>query len=172
MIALFAKRNGMNLVGQGGKIALFTLPSLIAAVWAQASLRRFTALPDSAALLRPAGYALLAAGLLLWGTAVIQLLGGFSRGRLVTRGAYGIVRNPIYSSMALFVLPAVSLLTQSWAYFVPAAFLAAGVMIFIRKEEAQLARAFGKEYDDYRARVDRLFPLQGLKIWETDRRPK
>ena len=29
---IFRKQNGMNIVGQGGKIILFMLPSLIAAI--------------------------------------------------------------------------------------------------------------------------------------------
>ena len=85
---------------------------------------------------------------------------GFSKGKLVTTGAYGIVRNPIYSSVTFFVLPAVALLTLTWVYFVASAFLYAGVMIFIGKEERQLTKAFGEEYENYIARVDRLVPFK------------
>ena len=99
-------------------------------------------------------------GLLLWGTAVIQLLTGFSKGKLVTTGAYGVVRNPIYSSVTFFILPAVALITLTWVYFVPSVFLYAGVMIFIGVEEKQLTQAFGKQYQDYMARVDRLVPFK------------
>lgn len=35
MMNIFKNQNRMNIVGQGGKIILFTLPSLIAAVLAQ-----------------------------------------------------------------------------------------------------------------------------------------
>jgi len=91
---------------------------------------------------------------------VIQLLTGFSKGQLVTTGAYGVVRNPIYSSVTFFVLPAVALMTLTWVYLVASVFLYAGVMIFIGTEEEQLTRAFGKEYQDYLARVDRLVPFK------------
>jgi hypothetical protein len=33
-------------------------------------------------------------GIILWGAAVIQLMLGFSHGKLMTTGAYGVVRNP------------------------------------------------------------------------------
>jgi protein-S-isoprenylcysteine O-methyltransferase Ste14 len=33
-------------------------------------------------------------------------------------------------------------------------------MIFIGKEEQQLTYAFGKQYEDYLARVDRLVPFK------------
>ncbi len=160
MLNILKKQNGMSIIGQGGKIILFMLPSLLAAIWVHAYFPQIAALPESISFIQPVGYVLLPLGLILWGTAVIQLLTGFPKGKLVTTGAYGVVRNPIYSSVTFFVLPAVALLSLTWVYFVPSVFLYAGVMIFIGKEEEQLTRAFGKEYEDYMARVDRLVPFK------------
>jgi protein-S-isoprenylcysteine O-methyltransferase Ste14 len=160
MINILKKQNGMNIVGQGGKIILFVLPSLIAAIAVHAYLPQIAALPASLSFIQPVGYVLLLPGLILWGTAVIQLLTGFSKGCLVTTGAYGVVRNPIYSSATFFILPAVALMTLTWVYFVASVFLYAGVMIFIGTEEEQLTAAFGKEYEEYIARVDRLVPFK------------
>jgi protein-S-isoprenylcysteine O-methyltransferase Ste14 len=160
MVNIIKKQNGMSIIGQGGKIILFMLPSLIAAILVQAYLPQIAALPDWFSLLKPLGYILLFLGLILWGAAVIQLLMGFSQGKLVTTGAYGIVRNPIYSSVTFFVLPAVALITSTWVYFLPSVFLYAGVMIFIGVEEQQLTMAFGKDYEDYLTRVDRLVPFK------------
>jgi protein-S-isoprenylcysteine O-methyltransferase Ste14 len=160
MIGVFRRQHGMNIVGQGGKIILFVLPSLVAAVMAHRYLPRVAALPEGVDFVRPAGYLLLIPGLILWASAVIQLLRGFSSGRLVTTGAYGVVRNPIYSSATFFILPAVSLTTLTWVYLVVSVVLYAGVMIFIGKEEEQLTRVFGEEYEDYVARVDRLVPFR------------
>jgi protein-S-isoprenylcysteine O-methyltransferase Ste14 len=157
---IFKKQNGMSIIGQGGKIILFMLPALIAAILVHIYFPQFAALPAGISFIQPVGYILLVPGLILWGTAVFQLLTGFSKGRLVTTGAYGVVRNPIYSSVTFFVLPAVALLTLAWVYFVPSVFLYAGVMIFIGVEEMQLTQAFGKEYEDYMARVDRLIPFK------------
>ncbi len=78
----------------------------------------------------------------------------------MTSGAYGVVRNPIYSSVTFFILPAVTLITLTWVYLVVSVFLYTGVMIFIGTEEKQLTNAFGKEYVDYLARVDRLVPFK------------
>ena len=160
MINIFKKQNGMNIVGQGGKIILFMLPSLIAAILFQTYFSQIAALPESISFIKPLGYLLLVPGLMLWGTAIIQLLTGFSKGRLVTTGAYGVVRNPIYSSVTVFILPAVALLTLTWVYFVPSIFLYIGVMLFIGVEEKQLTEAFGREYEVYLARVDRLIPFK------------
>jgi protein-S-isoprenylcysteine O-methyltransferase Ste14 len=160
MISILEKHKGMSIVGQGGKIILFMLPSLIAAILLQTYAPRIAALPEGIGFIKPVGYLLLLFGLILWGAAVIQLLTGFSKGRLVTTGAYGVVRNPIYSSATFFIFPALALITLTWVYVIPSVFLYAGVMIFIGKEEKQLSAAFGKEYEDYKSRVDRLVPLK------------
>jgi protein-S-isoprenylcysteine O-methyltransferase Ste14 len=160
MINVLKKHHGMNIIGQGGKIILFTLPSLIAAIWVHLYFPEYATLPESLSFIQPVGYLFILPGLILWATAVFQLLTGFSKGQLVTTGAYGIVRNPIYSSATFFILPGVALITLTWVYFVPAVFLYTGVMIFIGEEEKQLTQAFGKEYEDYVARVDRLVPFK------------
>jgi protein-S-isoprenylcysteine O-methyltransferase Ste14 len=98
--------------------------------------------------------------LVLWGSAVTQLLMGFSKGDLVTTGAYGVVRNPIYSSVTFFILPAVALITLTWVYLIVSVFLYVGVMIFIGTEEQQLTHAFGRQYEEYMATVDRLVPFK------------
>lgn len=159
-MSIFKKINGMDIVGQGGKIILFMLPSLVGAILLHLYLPEVATLPKSLLLVKPLGYVLLVPGLVLWASAVIQLLIGFPQGKLVTNGAYGIVRNPIYSSAALFILPAVALFTQTWVYFVPSIFLITGVLIFIGKEERQLTEVFGDVYRNYTARVDRVVPFK------------
>lgn len=158
MIGILKKQHGMNIVGQGGKIILFTLPSLVAAIWVHVQWPEIAALPTSLSFLKPAGYLLLIPGVSLWLAAVIQLLIGFPKGELVTDCAYGAVRNPIYSSVTFFVLPAITLLTWTWVYLVPSLFLYLGVTIFIGAEEKQLREVFGQDYEDYMARVDRMVP--------------
>jgi protein-S-isoprenylcysteine O-methyltransferase Ste14 len=160
MLNIYKKQNGMNIVGKGGKIILFMLPALVGAMLIHRYLPQMAALPRSLSFLKPVGYIVLLPGLILWGSAVVQLLMGFSKGKLVTIGAYGVVRNPIYSSATFFILPAVALMTLTWVYFVPSVFLYVGVTIFIGTEEQQLTDAFGKEYEDYKARVGRLVPFK------------
>ena len=150
----------MTIIGQGGKIILFTLPSLIAAILVHTYFPQIAALPTEIAFLKPVGYVWLIPGLLLWGAAIIQLFTGFSKGELVTSGAYGIVRNPIYSSATFFILPAVAFMTLTWVYFIASIFLYVGVMLFIGTEEKQLTAAFGKRYEEYLTRVDRLIPFK------------
>lgn len=160
MLNILKKQHGMNIVGQGGKIILFMLPALVGAVLVHLYLPQVAALPRGLSFIKSVGYVLLLPGLILWGTAVTQLLAGFPQGKLVTTGAYGVVRNPIYSSVTFFILPAVALMTLTWVYFIVSIFLYVGVMIFIGTEEKQLTKAFGREYEDYLTKVDRLVPFK------------
>lgn len=80
MISIFKKQNGMNIVGQGWKIILFMLPSLIAAIWVHRYLPQIAALSESFSFIKPLGYVLLPIGLILWGAAVIQLMMAFPKG--------------------------------------------------------------------------------------------
>jgi protein-S-isoprenylcysteine O-methyltransferase Ste14 len=160
MTNIFKKQNGMNIVGQGGKIILFMLPALIAAICVHVYYPTMAAFPESIGFIKPVGYLLLLPGVVLWGSAVTQLLIGFPKGKLVTTGAYGVVRNPIYSSVTFFVMPAIALMTMTWVYLLVSVFLYVGVMIFIGVEEKQLTNVFGQEYKEYLKRVDRLVPFK------------
>jgi protein-S-isoprenylcysteine O-methyltransferase Ste14 len=54
-----------------------------------------------------------------------------------------------------------SLIAALWAHRVlPGIAALPGVMIFIGKEETQLTKAFGKAYEDYLTKVDRLVPFK------------
>jgi protein-S-isoprenylcysteine O-methyltransferase Ste14 len=156
---IFKNKNGMNIIGQGGKIILFMLPALIAAIILHLNYPQFVSIPYSSIILETLGELLLIFGVILWGTAIVQLLLLFPKGKLIKTGAYGIVRNPIYSSVTFFILPAISILYLTWVYFVVAIFLYIGVVIFIGKEEKALTDTFGEEYKEYMKKVNRMIPF-------------
>lgn len=141
-----------DLVGEGHRIALLTLP--------------FAAVGVAAAILWPsifrmgfgaaetiAGAALLAVGVPLWLTAVVQILVRVPRGQLITSGPYALVLHPIYTSVALLVIPGCGLLLDSWLGFAIGAVLYAFSRRFARNEERELAARFPQEYRAYRERV-------------------
>lgn len=159
MLRIIRADNGMNIAGQGIWILLVTVPAAATAIAVHLyapELARIP-LPRSAAL--AIGFVLITAGTALWLTAVSQLLIGFSHGRLVTRGAYGVCRNPVYASFGLFILPGLSLVSRTWVYFAVAGVLCLAVHLLIGKEEQDLLRVFGDEYRDYTRRVRRIMPL-------------
>ena len=76
---------------------------------------------------------------------------------LVTSGPYRWVRHPMYSTGTIFLV-AYSLLTANW--FIAAMFAGCGIVVVARigREEANLLRTFGDEYQAYRNRTGRLLP--------------
>lgn len=81
--------------------------------------------------------------------------------KLVTSGAYGVVRHPIYTAM-LGMLLASGLVVSQWLPLATAMIVfVSGTLIRIRLEEGLLARAFGKQFDEWKRRVPALIP--GLK---------
>jgi len=156
---LFKVDSGMNIIGQGAKIMLLAFPAAVAAIALHVYMPAFARLAVPPTILIPIGICFLILGLALWATAVVQLLIGFPKGKLVRTGAYGVCRNPIYSSFALFILPGISFVTGTWVYLTVSIFLVAAVTIYIHKEEEKLQQVFGAEYEKYLTTVSRVLPF-------------
>ncbi len=80
-----------------------------------------------------------------------------TEGALITRGPYGIVRNPIYSSMTLFAWAGIA----AHLNLVSAALgllILAGMLVRIFAEERALRAEYRDAYEAYCGRVKRLVP--------------
>ena len=117
-------------------------------------------LPEWSALymfLKLAGYILLAACAVgrSYSTAVI---GGIKNKTLVMEGPYSTCRNPLYF-YSLLGAAGVGLLSAQLISFV---IIFGGFLLIydglIKREEEYLAKKFGKEFTEYKARVPRLWP--------------
>ena len=84
--------------------------------------------------------------------------------KLVVVGPYRHVRNPMYSGL-LLVLYGEAILFGSIAILVFATLILLAVLSYVHlKEEHDLEKRFGKEYQSYKAHVPRWVPQ--LKPWE------
>jgi protein-S-isoprenylcysteine O-methyltransferase Ste14 len=126
-------------------------------------------------VLQLGGLALLALGLLLFGASLRRfategegtLAPWDPPGKLVVRGPYRYVRNPMISGV-LFVLFAEALLLLAWPHALWAlAFLALNLVYIPLLEEPQLERRFGEPYREYCRHVPRVLPR--LRPWQTER---
>lgn len=123
------------------------------------------------------GLALLGAGLLLV-VRTVALLATVGRGtlapwdptsRLVVRGPYRHVRNPMISGVLLVLLGEAAFLGSLPVLAWFAAVLAVNAVYFPLVEERGLRRRFGEDYERYRANVPRWVPR--LRPWEPGRSP-
>lgn len=78
--------------------------------------------------------------------------------RLVTEGVYRRVRHPMYTALLLYSLGQ-ALVLPNWLAG-PSSLLAFALLVALRlgREERMLAEAFGREYEAYAARTQRLIP--------------
>ena len=108
------------------------------------------------------GLQVLAALLMIWarltfGMRSFHAAANTTEGELVTRGPYGLVRNPIYAAVILFVWAGVG------AHLGPASIafgtlVLAGMLVRIFFEERELRAHYKNAYSAYCQRVKRLVP--------------
>jgi protein-S-isoprenylcysteine O-methyltransferase Ste14 len=77
---------------------------------------------------------------------------------LVRKGAYKIVRHPIYASMFAMFLGTACVVALVRFFFIALVFFVAGVEIRIRIEDRLLADRFGRDFEDYRSHVSAWLP--------------
>lgn len=79
--------------------------------------------------------------------------------RLVTEGAYGVVRHPLYLAIVLLALGTL-VAHPSWAVLCAAAGIGVGVATKVRLEDRVLHEALGATWERYAARVPALLPFR------------
>lgn len=77
--------------------------------------------------------------------------------KIVTRGVYSIVRHPQYFG-GLLAHVGISFLLSAWYSLLFTPLMIVLVYLISRKEERELIREFGKEYEDYKEKVPMLMP--------------
>jgi len=77
--------------------------------------------------------------------------------KIVTTGVYSIVRHPQHLG-ALLAHVGISFLFSAWYSLLFTPLMVVLIYLISRKEEEELVREFGKEYEDYKKRVPMLMP--------------
>jgi protein-S-isoprenylcysteine O-methyltransferase Ste14 len=82
---------------------------------------------------------------------------------LVQTGFYGHSRNPMYVGNYLILIGFILLHGALWGYLVALPFFTLVYYAIVKNEESYLQEKFGREYDEYAARVNRFLPrLKGM----------
>lgn len=82
---------------------------------------------------------------------------------VVTSGAYGFVRHPIYLAAFLIWLGLLLAFRSPWIAVVLALYVVPAYLVYIRAEEKMLLDSLGDEYARYRTRVGAFFPRPRLR---------
>jgi len=141
------------LVGSGRKIGLFTLPFLAAGVTLNVLFPKFFGVGGPTDTLRWVSAAILVPGVVIWIWSVVLILVKVPRHELITTGPYALVLHPLYTGVALLVLPWVGFLLNTWLGLLTGLVVYIGSRIWSPEEEKILAKIFGESWDQYRKKV-------------------
>lgn len=142
-----------TLIGSGEKIMLFVLPVLAVGLILNFLYPTVFAVGGPVAWLRIAAIVMLVPGVILWLWSVVLILTKVPKGELITGGPFALVKHPLYTAVALLVLPAAGFLLNSWLGAAVGIIMYVASRRFAPLEEKALADAFGPAWDDYASRV-------------------
>jgi|GEM_PF-236406 len=122
----------------------------------------------SSQIAKIAGLVLIVSGLVLYFNAWKALGNAWRIGNdeksnapLVTKGAYGISRNPIYLFYSIYFI-GTFLINGVTVFLILTVCLIVVLYYLILEEERDLARRYGRVYEDYKARIGRYFTFGKL----------
>ena len=101
------------------------------------------------AALRVVSIVLLIAGVVIWLWAAALVATKVPKGELITSGPFALVKHPIYTGVALLVIPFLGFLLNSWLGVVVGAAMYVGSRKFAPAEEERMSRDFGPAWDEY-----------------------
>jgi protein-S-isoprenylcysteine O-methyltransferase Ste14 len=138
-----------TLVGSGDRIALFTAPFLVVGVFLNVAFPSWFAVGGPPVALRVTSAAVLAAGVAIWAWCVALIVTRVPRGALITSGPYAVVKHPLYTAVALLVLPWLGVLLNTWLGVAVGMAMYAGSRIYAPAEELALSKTFGAAWARY-----------------------
>jgi protein-S-isoprenylcysteine O-methyltransferase Ste14 len=138
-----------RLVGSGDKIMLVVLPFLIGCLILNVAFPEFFAVGGPPAWLAAVSAVVLIVGVVVWLWSVYLILTRVPRDELITTGPYALVRHPLYTGVALLVLPWVGFLLNTWLGVVLGIVLYVADRMFAPAEDAALAARFGTRWQAY-----------------------
>jgi protein-S-isoprenylcysteine O-methyltransferase Ste14 len=142
-----------TLIGSGDKIGLFTLPFLIIGVILNVINPSLFSVGGPSIALKIISIIVLIVGVVFWMWSVILILIKVPKKELITSGPYSLVKHPLYTAVALLVLPWIGFLFNTWLGALIGIIVYAGSRIFSPEEEKILSQSFGVAWDNYQKKV-------------------
>jgi protein-S-isoprenylcysteine O-methyltransferase Ste14 len=153
-------KTSMTLFGCGPKLAIVCLPYIILSLIVMYMYPEFFDLRFLDIIYaKVAGFIWLGIGIIFWSYSAVFFLKYFKPGELITKGPFGLCRNPIYSSIIVFIIPSLALIFHSGLTFSISIVLYIVLKISIHGETNVLKRIFGEEYEKYEKSVNEIIPF-------------
>jgi len=145
--------NLKKLVGSGEKIGLLTAPFIVLGLALNILFPAWFSVGGPSLPLKVISFLLLIPGVTVWAWSVLLILTKVPQNQLITSGPYALVRHPLYTGVALFVLPWIGFLLNTWLGAAVGVVLYVGSRLFSPEEDAQLSKTFGVQWEEYRRQV-------------------
>jgi protein-S-isoprenylcysteine O-methyltransferase Ste14 len=153
-------KTSMTLFGCGPKLAILCLPYIILSLTVLYIYPEFFDLKFLDIIYaKVIGLIWLGIGVVFWIYSAVFFLKYFKPGELITNGPFGLCRNPIYSSIIVFIIPSLALIFHSGLVFSISLVLYIGFKISIHGETNVLRRIFGEKYEIYEKSVNEILPF-------------
>jgi protein-S-isoprenylcysteine O-methyltransferase Ste14 len=153
-------KTSMTLFGCGPKLALLCMPYIILSLIVMYMYPEFFDVRFlDTIFVKVTGLIWLGIGITFWIYSAVFFLKYFKPGELITKGPFGLCRNPIYSSIIVFIIPSLALIFHSGLTFSISLVLYIGFKISIHGETNVLRRIFGEKYEIYEKSVNEIFPF-------------
>ncbi len=137
------------LVGNGKKIGLLTLPFLIVGLILNILYPPYFQIGGPSKALKVISIIFLIPGVTIWIWSVILILTKIPPKELITTGPYSLVKHPLYTGVALLVLPWVGILFNTWLGIIIGIIVYVGSRIYSPEEEKILSKIFGDSWKIY-----------------------
>src|SRR5512136_916438 len=131
------------LVGSGHRIMLLTLPFLVAGSVLNIMFPSWFSIGGPPLVLKAISIGMLVPGVAIWIWSVVLILTRVPGKELITGGPYSLVKHPLYTAVALLVLPWVGFLFNTWLGVLIGIVLYIGSRAFAPEEERGLSETFG-----------------------------
>jgi protein-S-isoprenylcysteine O-methyltransferase Ste14 len=142
-----------ELIGSGDKIGLLLLPFLVVGLILNILFPAFFSVGGPPSGLKLVSILLLIPGVIIWIWSVVLILTKVPQKQLITGGPYSLVKHPLYTAVALLVLPWLGFLLNTWLGAAIGIVLYVGSRLFAPAEEESLSRTFGAAWDEYSHQV-------------------
>lgn len=137
------------LVGSGDKIGLLTLPFLIIGLILNIIIPSIFSVGGPSIVLKTISIIILIPGITIWIWSMVLILIKVPQQELITNGPYSLVKHPLYTGVALLVLPWIGFLLNTWLGALIGIVLYIGSRVFSPEEEEILSKTFGATWDEY-----------------------
>jgi protein-S-isoprenylcysteine O-methyltransferase Ste14 len=141
------------LMGSGDKIGLLTLPFLVIGLVLNIIFPSAFTVGGPPIVLRVISVILLIPGVIIWMWSAVLILIKVPQKELITKGPFSLVKHPLYTGVALLVLPWIGFLLNTWLGTLIGVIVYIGSRLFSPEEEIALSKTFSTVWVDYCHRV-------------------